>query len=461
MMTDAPRTGRAMVLAGGGMRVAWQAGVLLALEEAGLAFDHYDGTSGGIMNTAAVMSGVTPADLCERWVTVPVRRFASLLPLRQYLNAPNLLGWGDADGLTGTVFPHLGIDVDTVRAARHPTATFNVCRFDDKVSVAVPNDEAALEHLVAGVSLPIAMAPVRHDGATWTDAVWIRDANVTEAVRRGASEVWLAWCIGNTPRYHRGPLEQYVHMIEMSAAGALNTELAHLAEANRSATDPVRLHVVKPRYPLPLDPEFLSGRVDAHTLVAMGHRDACRYLASRADDGVALDPTATQMREPALGLRFRDGVDGDIGATAVELRLGGELPEIPPAGTAPLCGDLVGSIRLGGGERRYLRDGSIELRDGALHYRGTFTAAAGGAGWRLSAVRPLELGAPLEVAAEPAEPGAGGVTGTIAGDRRRSLRSLVSLEPSGADGLADRARAIRRAVGWIRGSGQSPGPPAD
>ncbi len=43
---------RSLVLAGGGMRVAWQAGVVKALHDAGLTFDHVDGTSGGIMTTA-------------------------------------------------------------------------------------------------------------------------------------------------------------------------------------------------------------------------------------------------------------------------------------------------------------------------------------------------------------------------------------------------------------------------
>ena len=38
---------RSLVLAGGGMRVAYQAGALAALEEAGLRFHHADGTSGG------------------------------------------------------------------------------------------------------------------------------------------------------------------------------------------------------------------------------------------------------------------------------------------------------------------------------------------------------------------------------------------------------------------------------
>jgi hypothetical protein len=76
-----------------------------------------------------------------------------------------------------------------------------------------------LERMIAGVSLPIFLPAVESDGRTWTDAVWIKDANLLEAVRRGCTELWLVWCIGNTPLWGNGPLEQYVHMIELSANG--------------------------------------------------------------------------------------------------------------------------------------------------------------------------------------------------------------------------------------------------
>src|ERR1700756_3323092 len=45
--------GRALILAGGGLKVAFQAGVLQVwLDEAGLTFDHADGASGGTFNLA-------------------------------------------------------------------------------------------------------------------------------------------------------------------------------------------------------------------------------------------------------------------------------------------------------------------------------------------------------------------------------------------------------------------------
>jgi predicted acylesterase/phospholipase RssA len=75
---DAGGPRRSLLLAGGGIRVAYQAGVLLALEQAGVRFQHADGTSGGIFNLAMLLSGVAPGAACERWRALDVRAFASL-----------------------------------------------------------------------------------------------------------------------------------------------------------------------------------------------------------------------------------------------------------------------------------------------------------------------------------------------------------------------------------------------
>ena len=100
-------------------------------------------------------------------------------------------------------------------------------------------------------------------------------------------ELWLVWCIGNTPVWGNGPLDQYVHMIELSANSALFAEVDQIADINArrangeqvmGSTEQIVLHVVKPDLPLPLDPDFVAGRISAEALVAMGYRDAWRYL---------------------------------------------------------------------------------------------------------------------------------------------------------------------------------------
>ena len=290
------------------MRVAWQAGVLLALEEAGIAFDHADGISGGTMNLAMLLSRLTPAEMCERWRTVPVRDFASLLPLEEYLKAGELPAMGDADGIIGSVFPHLGIDAGKIRAHRGMVGTFNVCNFTRKTNEAIPHNEIDLDLLVAGISLPIFMPPVKKNGFLYTDSVWIKDANLMEAVRRGSGEIWLLWCIGNTAEYCGGAFRQYVHMIEMSANGALFEEFERIREMGR----PIRLHVIKPEYPLPLDPDLFLGKIDAATLIDRGYADAKRYLDSRKPEGVRLDPEATRMQVSPSGIAFRGAFSGSL-----------------------------------------------------------------------------------------------------------------------------------------------------
>ena len=143
------------------MRVAWQAGVVYALDEAGYEFVHADGTSGGTLNLAMLMSGLSPAEMCARWSLLDVTDFASLMPPMEYLQSPsNWRAIGDADGLMKKVFPHLGIDFDRIRKAEAPMATFNVCNFTTKTCEAIAHQDLDVDLLVASVSLPIFMPVV-------------------------------------------------------------------------------------------------------------------------------------------------------------------------------------------------------------------------------------------------------------------------------------------------------------
>ena len=311
------------------MRVAYQAGALRALHDAGLRFDQADGASGGTINLAALLSGESPDALCDRWRALKVTDFSSLQPVADYLHAARLPGLGSAHGLRDKVYPALGVDVDRIRAAEGIEASFNVCRFDDKTLVALPHRELDIERLVACASLPIFMPAVRAQGSTWTDAVWIKDANLLACVERGARELWLIWCIGNTPKYHDGAFRQYVHMIEISAIGALNAELAVIADLNRRIAQgerpmghdqPITVHIVKPLQPLPLDPDFFLGRIDAGTLINLGYRDARRTL--RDAQPAPLDATATTMTEPATGITFRETMSGGFALGATDPREG-------------------------------------------------------------------------------------------------------------------------------------------
>lgn len=338
--------------------MAYQAGVLVALERAGLSYAHADGTSGGTMNLAMLLSGLAPAEMCERWRTLNVRGFATLPPLRRLLRGPPYPALGSSEGIRGRVYPHLGIDVECIRTAQGIAGTFNVCDFASKRCVAVESADVDLDLLVAGVSLPVVSPAVRRGSHAYVDAVWIKDANVSEAVRRGAQELWLVWAIGNHGVYRDGAFQQYVHMIEISANGALIEELAAVGEVNETRTEPIRLHVIRPRVPLPLDPDFFFGRVDAATLIAMGHRDACEYLETMVPEGVTIGPEATRMEDPTPGVGFRETLRGDLDGTT-QMALAWEIDDLAAFAESG-AGTLVGDIshpRLG--ERVLARGGSF------------------------------------------------------------------------------------------------------
>ena len=108
-------------------------------------------------------------------------------------------------------------------------------------------------------------------------------------------------------------------MIEMAANGSLFAELERIRELNdriaageapQGRTSPVRLHVIRPRRPIPLDPDYLLGRIDGETLVALGYHDAWRYLMAPPAGGVELSPEATRMDDGGPGVGFRVRLDG-------------------------------------------------------------------------------------------------------------------------------------------------------
>jgi hypothetical protein len=147
----------------------------------------------------------------------------------------------------------------------------------------------------------------------------------------------------------------------MAANGALFGELDAVRALNETRQPPIRLHVVRPRVPLPLDPDYLLGRVDAATLVAMGHRDACEYLATRTPEGVALGPDATRMRDPRPGVAFRETLVGDANGSLI-LRLGWEIDDLDEFARDG-AGTLVGDVSHPAIGRRVLASGGEFVRE--------------------------------------------------------------------------------------------------
>ena len=414
------------------MRVAWQAGVVKALADEGLEFDHVDGTSGGILTTAMMLSGVSPEEMIQRWRSVKVRNFSSMLPITDYLKGPwNLPALSGPDGIIKKLFPALGVNVELIRSSA-VAGSFNVANFTEKRSVAIDSRDVDAELLAAGMSLPLFMTPHQRSGVTWTDAAWIRDANITEALRRGAEEIWLVWCVGNSPYWGDGPLEQYVHMIEMSAAGGLLSDFA-LAEAGQRE---FVLHVIKPSYPLPLDPDFYLGRIDALTLMGMGYRDAVGYLATRAPTGVRPDHRCTQMLDPPPGIRWTENLSSPAARATLTVwqptqagmgaSVTGFIDRPNWIHPAPLADGVV----VADGQR-WTYTGRIRRAEAWEDVSVVRDFSASGAGWKQATNATLRIGdEQFRVHVGP----------------REAAALVVSLEPFGAHGVFQRVSAVVWAV---------------
>jgi len=277
------------------------------------------------------------------------------------------------------------------------------------------------------------MPPVRRDGTLYVDSVWIKDANPGEAVRRRCDELWLVWCIGNSNAYRPGFLNEYVHMIELSANGGLFEELGHLQR--EAAGQLPRLHVIKPEYPLPLDPDFYFGRIDADALVAMGYRDAKTYLARRSEQGVAWDPAATRMRDQPRGVAFSKRLRGSVDGSRVELRVRSDVRDLERFDDRHGA-ELVGVLdheRLGRG--LLARGGSFWLDGRRQVYEVVFDLAG-------EEVRLEVRGGTARLATNK--------TGSIRLGLRERLRFLSTIQPSGTDSVAARLRATWRLMRLLR-----------
>ncbi len=319
--TTMDKTKRSLILAGGGMRLAYQGGVLMAIEENQMEFDHIDGTSGGIFNAGMLASGLNAYEIAARWRKLNIKKFISYRPIKSYLNPLNMMGYADADGIRDVIFPGLGIDIKKINAHQGADTTFNVCNFSNKSVESIGHKSVTTDHLLAGVSLPIMMPGLKIGEQWYSDAVWIKDANLMEAVRRGAEELWLVWAIGNTPTYLSGALNQYVHMIEMSANGGLLEEYDRIAMVNEKIVNgqeaygqkkPIRLFVIKPSLPLPLDPDLFFNKIDARSLVNMGYAHGKKALKSMPEQGIPMDEEATKMNSPGNRLNIRSKFTGTL-----------------------------------------------------------------------------------------------------------------------------------------------------
>jgi predicted acylesterase/phospholipase RssA len=222
---------RSLILAGGGLKIAYQAGVLQVwLDEAGIEFDHADAVSAATFNLAMWCQGMSGRQIADNW-----RRFRPLQAISP--NWPALLRLPVAESLLTyrrirrNVFPAFGLDWTAIRASGR-RASFNVFNVSRQRLEVVPPARMSEDVLVAAGSLPIFFPAVVLDGDVYVDAVHAGAANIEHAIEQGADELWIIWTTSTAGRWRNGPSAQYFAVFELAANARLRADLHRIGESN-------------------------------------------------------------------------------------------------------------------------------------------------------------------------------------------------------------------------------------
>lgn len=348
---------RSLILAGGGIKVGYQAGCLHVFHQLGLTFDHVDAASGGCFNAAMMASGMTGTQIADQWRNMPAGAFTTIDWENLYKTVWTRSLGTDA-GLKRIIRDIWKMNFGNISTCTSPVFTFNHYDFTQKRVVIVENKDLTEDLLIAGVSLVVWLPAVAVGTNQMFDAVWCTDGNVGEAVRRGADEIWAIWTVSNTPELRNGALAQYFHLIETVANAKFNGEWAEIVAVNaaiaahgkvvhgrgpdlqlRSGFDPIQVAKLPPppgrktivqhliRQEVPVHYLFNFSRDRMAAAVEMGIRDTTDYARS-----VGLIPTSrvfpvgAPVHSPSV--EFRETMRGFFMPTETDPRAGGRAGRV-------------------------------------------------------------------------------------------------------------------------------------
>ena len=305
---------RSLILAGGGIKVAFQAGVLQVwLDEAGLTFDHADGASGGTFNLAMYCQGMSGARIAENW-----RNLSPHLGVDFNLPEYGKLFYAESlftlDRYREKVFPGWGLDWDRIRASDQD-ATFNVYNFSKHELEVLSPARMTEDYLAACVSLPMWFPPVIIDGDTYIDPVFFTDANLEEAIRHGADELWVIWTVSERGEWNDGFVANYFQIIETSANGHFKHSLRRIEENNAAIAEgrpgefgrSIKVKMLKAEVPLHYLVNLSSDRLKE--AVNRGVEAARRWCV---EQGIPLSRPDGHRPEDSTRLRFTEEMKGYV-----------------------------------------------------------------------------------------------------------------------------------------------------
>lgn len=318
MSSNAAGKKRSLILAGGGIKVAFQAGALQVwLDEAGLTFDHVDGASGGVFNLAMMCQGMSGLEIADNWRNLNPRAGISFnaAEFPKLLYAESLF---TLNNYRKHVFPGWGLDWEKIRST-NLNATFNVFNFSHKELQIIEPKAMNEDMLCACVSLPMWFPPVRINGETYIDPVFLSDANIEEAIARGADELWVIWTVSDKDEWQPGFVANYFQIIETCADGNYKADLKKIAENNAAIA-----RGEQGEYGRHIEVKELKADVALHYLIDFSKdrmTEAVNLGVERArawcqENGIPLKPHVgdfpTEVYGPPTSVRFTEEMKGFI-----------------------------------------------------------------------------------------------------------------------------------------------------
>lgn len=321
---------RSLIMAGGGTKVAFQAGVLQVwLDEAEIEFHHADGASGGVFNLAMWCQGMTGTEIADRWRNN--RPLRGVEPnIGAWLRFPYFESLFRLGRFRRNVLAEWGLDWPQIRATDRQ-ATFNLYNFSRHRHEVLAPHQMDEDRLISAVSLPMWFQPVDIDGDTYIDAVFVTDGNLEEAIRRGADELWVVWTVSERGEWHDGFAAHYFQMIEAMANSQLRAVLKRIDESNdRLARQEhgefgrhVTLKMLRAEVPLHYLMNFTRDRMAA--AVELGVQAGRRWCER---EGIPLRPSPSERhagahsRPARTTVSFTEDMAGHVGIGESDYRKG-------------------------------------------------------------------------------------------------------------------------------------------
>jgi Patatin-like phospholipase len=221
-------TKRSLMLAGGGLKIAFQAGVLQVwLDEAKIKFDHADAVSAACFNLAMWTQGMSGKQIADNWRSFKPLSALSIRVSRLFL--PGALF--SLNAFRRRIFPAWGIDFTAIRSSERD-ATFNIYNFSQHELMAVRPSELTEDHLIATGSLSGWFPPVTIAGDTLIDAVFNTATNLEAAIAHGADELWVIWTTSRKGRWHDSVIGAFFGIFEATGNHTYRSVLARIDKNN-------------------------------------------------------------------------------------------------------------------------------------------------------------------------------------------------------------------------------------